>query len=74
MIYFKMFKFFIKNNVFNGALAVVDRVIKTICLMFKKLFVKRDFIWIHDLHNIDDNYNETYHSTIQNLPNNVFYK
>ena len=68
-------KLFRKNDeTFNSALAVVDRVMKTIRGYFKKLFVlNNNFVWINDLFNIQNNYNSTYHSTIKATPDDVFY-
>ena len=42
--------------------------------MFKKLVVRSNFVWINDLFNIEQIYNDTWHSSIYNTPNNVFYK
>ena len=69
-------KLFRKNDeTFNSALAVVDRVMKTIRGYFKKLFVlNNNFVWINDLFNIQNNYNNTFHKTIQTEPDEVFYK
>ena len=68
-------KIFRKNDeIFNSALAIVDRVMRTLRLIFKRFFVsKNSFHWIDYLGDIERNYNNTFHSTIKQLPDDVFY-
>ena len=68
-------KIFRKNDeIFNSALAIVDRVMRTIRGLLNRFFVSRNsFNWVDHLEDIEKNYNGTYHSTIRQIPDDVFY-
>lgn len=67
-------KIFRKNDeIFNSALSIADRVIRTLRDIFKRLFVsKNNSNWIDYLPDIEKNNNNTYHPSIKNAPIDVF--
>lgn len=69
-------KLFFKNpEIHNSGLAIVDRAIRTCRDLFKRLFVKNDdLVWIDDLNNIEQVYNQQFNKGIQASPIDVWYK
>ena len=52
--------------------SVVERVQRTLRARLGRLFTKQNnHVWIHEIQNIIDSYNHTYHSTIQMRPADV---
>ena len=47
-------------------MSIIDRVIRTLRDLFKKVFVVNgNYYWLDDMYRIERNYNNTYHTGIE---------
>ena len=54
-------------------LGIIDRFVRTFRAMLTKyIYAKDDANWINKIDKIAKNYNNTFHSSIKDSPNNVF--
>ena len=65
--------FFKDAEIHNSSLAIIDRCIRTLRDLFKKVFAVNDnWYWLNDMYRVERNYNNTFHGGINQVPTKIW--